>query len=79
MSLKFRSFEIAVRQGVSVESGNVPDGRVLSLVRDIVILFLSYVRRRTPFMWPSNFVFFVCTQQQILLICTKLGNISLAR
>lgn len=74
MSLRFRSFQIALRQALSVEVGNVPDSKVFSLIRDIVILLFN-VRRQIPFMWPSNFVFF--KQQQILLIGTKLGNISL--
>jgi hypothetical protein len=58
--MKFCSFEIALSQGVSVETVNVPDSRVFSLVRDIAMLFfLSYLRRLAPFMWPSNFVLFI--------------------
>ena len=60
VSLKFCTFKIALNQGVSVEVVNVPENKVFSFVRDTVIFFFfwSYVRRRTPFMWPSNFVFF---------------------
>jgi len=70
-SVRFRSSEIALRQGLSVEIGNVPDSKVLSLVQDIVILFFFFLCKTSDSIHVSIQFCVLYAQQQILLIRTN--------